>query len=284
MEISLENSILHRLQALEAREQRIQQLEKQNEELRTKVEQLQIQEQLEDEYWIQAAESRNYGNCELPESVADLFNKDSLKNRKDLRCVYKCLNEYPEPRGGWLKAQSMDARLTEDTYTNNEDKGLFEAQQFLLKAIKPSLAIEFALLDESQTNEEKLATIAKINRDIIRFNLHFSQEVRVTRRVQAAKRLNPPIKSDSCQFIGSSDDSLLFGPELRAALKDEQGLELSRKNVSAAGKRPTSSTGRKWSANQRNSSTGRYQFNKQRYRQYPSANSQNIPSHSNPSK
>ena len=245
---------------------------------------LEIKEQLEDECWIQTAESRNYGNCELPESVKDLFNEDSLKNRKDLRCIYKCLNEYPEPRGGWLKAQGMDQKFMDEAYISNEDKGLFEAQQCLLRTIKPLLAVEFTLLDELQSNEEKLAVIKKINRDSIRLNLHYAQEVRVTRRIQAAKRLNPPIKSDSCQVIGSSDDSLLFGPELRAALKDEQELELSRKNVAAAGKRPTSSTGGKWSANQRNPSSGRYQSNKQRYRPYPSANSQNIPSHIYPSK
>ena len=274
MEISSENGILQRLQALENRERRIEQLEKQNEELRNKIEQLEIKEQLEEEYWIQAAEARNYGNCELPETVRDLFSEDSLRNRKDLRCIYKCLNEYPEPRGGWLKAQIMDQKLMDEPYINNEDKGLYEAQQCLLRTIKPLLAVEFTMLDESQTDEEKLAVIRKINRDSIRFNLHYAQEVRVTRRMQAARKFNPPIKSDSCQTIGSSDDSLLFGPELRAALRDEQLLELSRKKATAAGKGPTGSAARKWSGNQRNGATNRFQYNKQRYQSHQPANSQ----------
>lgn len=74
-------------------------LEEQNSQLKAELEILRSKESLEEDEWIEASTSRQHGNCELPASVAELFNRDSIKNRKDLRCVYKALNEYPRPKG-----------------------------------------------------------------------------------------------------------------------------------------------------------------------------------------
>lgn len=111
-----------------------------------------------------------------------------------------------------------------------------DIQKFILQGIRPALSTEFILADEKLSLAEKIELIRKVNYDSIRFNLHFAQEVRILRRIQAAKKFQLLPKSESLQTIGSSDDSLLFGHELRKVLNEELALENSRKNSNAKGR------------------------------------------------
>lgn len=217
----------------------LQNLKEDNDSLREELDTLRSKESVEEEYWLEASQSRNHGNCELPESFREVFNEDSLRNRKDTRCIYKVLSDYPEPRGGWLKPQNMDAYTVSEEYKGNEDKYLSDAQRFILQGIKPAIAIEFMCNDMSKTNTEKLEAIRKINLESTKLHLHFAQEVRIFRRLQAAKRFDLVPKSECHTTTGSSDDSLLFGPELRKTILEEKTLETSRKNAAAKGRDPT---------------------------------------------
>ena len=213
----------------------LQILEQQNRELHEELNRVRSKDSMEEGAWPEAAESRNSGNCTLPQHLEEIFNKDSLKNRKDSKHIYRVLSEYPEPKGGYLKPQAMDSYLVSEEYKTNEDKPLMECQKYLLQSIKPLLAIEFALQDETINETERLQVIKRINSDAIKLHLHFAQEVRVTRRLQAARKFNLLAKSESHETIGSSDDSLLFGPELKNTIKEELALDAARKNSSAKG-------------------------------------------------
>lgn len=263
----MQNEIPSLEQAMEAMRTEFQaQLEKQREEferktasLQSELEQVRAKEAVDDE-WLEATQSRNHGNCELPEGFREFFNSDSIKNRKETKTVYRVLSDYPEPKGGWLKPQTMDSYTVNEEYKNFEDKHLMEAQRFLLNGIKPSIAIEFICNDESKSDGAKIEDIRRINADSVRLHLHFAQEVRILRRIQAARRFQLAAKSDSHFTIGSTDDSLVFGPELKRSIAEEKSLEDSRKNVTAKGKDlPRGSTKGKGSARKSKGSFSSFQ-------------------------
>lgn len=212
------------------------------------------------EEWIEASQSRNHGNCELPERVQELFNRDSVKNRKDHRCVFRALSEYPKPKGGWLEPQAMDAYTVTDEYKKNEDANLMDAQRYVLHGIRPSLAVEFIISDESKSDAEKLESISRINYDNILLHLHFAQEIRVSRRVQAARKFDLAPKSDSHYKVGSADDSVVFGQELLKVISDEKAFEKSRKNAQSNGKEPSGgfSRGQAGSSERKTTNRGPY--------------------------
>jgi len=215
----------------------LRQLQNKNEQLEAELQTLRDKNAVEDE-WLEAADSRNAGTIDLPENLRHLFHQDSIHHRKEIRTVYKVLSDYPEPRGGWLRPQEMDSYTVSDEYKNNEDKALMDAQRFVLQGIKPSILVDLILNNPARTELQKLEDIRTLNLESIKLHLHFAQEIRVARRVQAARKFNLVPKSEAHERMGSSDDSLLFGPELKKVIADEKSMAALQKNANAQGKVP----------------------------------------------
>jgi hypothetical protein len=172
--------------------------------------------------WFTPKQARDLGNYDIPEQLASIFKRDSFECRADKSCVAEFMAKFPEPRGGYLKPQTMDLNLF-DEVKQGEDKVLMDLQRSVLASVKPWLAVFDVIESNHVSSDEKLRLIKEgILPEAIRYGLHVGADIRVTRRIQAAKRADCVPKSEVYHTVGSSRDELLFGPEVVDAITKEK--------------------------------------------------------------
>lgn len=180
--------------------------------------------------WISVQHAREAGDIKIPEYLKELFTADSMETLYSRASVAKFLEKHPEPQGGFLKAQLIDTQLHVSYDARKRDEPLFEAQRATLCIIRPLITLATQIHTWAEEGEERDAFLETI-KDTIRYVQHVSSTLRVHRRrtVAGANGLVP--SSESHHRIGSSDDSQLFGPELRAALEVEARSQAKQRTL-----------------------------------------------------
>lgn len=170
--------------------------------------------------WCPNIQSRETGEVDLPDSLLPLFRKDQMETHANKRAITQFLSKYPEPKGGFLKPQYIDSQIHPSLVVKKRDEFYQELQGSILAGIRPLIALHqhLASLEDGAGKDIIMETI----NDSIKYIQHVASKLRIHRRITVARDLNFLPFSDAHFRIGSTDDSQLFGPELRSALEEER--------------------------------------------------------------
>ena len=188
--------------------------------------------------FIPYRENRNTGDFNIPGFLETIFHRDSMDNCFTKSSVDDVLDKYPEPRGGFLKAQRMDENLSANAKKN--DDSLRDQQRMVLCTERMLLKLHTTLSEALEPGDPRSSSVLQCLQETMQFVLSNAAGIRVLRRQMAARdhpeRLLPQSKLHlEC---GSSDDSRVFGPELLAALEAECKRNSVPKGTSPSGPRP----------------------------------------------
>ena len=96
---------------------------------------------IEDDGWISQAKARSAGEINIPESLQDIFNKDQMQNLYCKNSITKFLTKHPEPKGGYLKTQSVENSLSIPADAKKSDESLQDVQRNILNTIRPLITL-----------------------------------------------------------------------------------------------------------------------------------------------
>ena len=177
------------------------------------------------------SEARNQGAWELSTSGEKLVSKRRLDKYLTKKSYGKLLKRNPEPKGGFLKTQKIDAAFVNSFSKEAEkiDKDAADCQRGILNGTRPLLAILKVLdgLEEKDLQGEFIEKqLAKKIRtkisDAIQILNHEAERTRVQRRKVLAQSAKWPQRLvDICDKIDNEDEGELFGQEFRAQLHEE---------------------------------------------------------------
>lgn len=204
--------------------------------------------------WTPNIQSREAGEFDLPAKLVSLFKKDQMETVASKRAVAQFYQKYPEPKGGHLRSQFIDSQVHPGIEVRKRDEFYQELQGSILATIRPLISL-FDKIDSLAEDGPEKNELNETISDTIKFVQHVAGKLRIHRRIGVAKDLNLCPHSDAHYRIGSSDDSQLFGPELRAALEEER--KALPKGKPSSGNGPTGRLGRLRGGLKWRQSTGR---------------------------
>src|SRR3954454_7027586 len=183
------------------------------------------EEEHQSEELVGFGDTRKEGSWDLSNSGKKVVSTRRLGKYLSKRSYNVLLRRNPEPRGGFLKAQKIDAGFV-NTFTKEAeklDKDIESFQRGFLNCTRPLLALlkVFDSLDEKEVTHEfihkKFAGKIKAQiKDALDIANHEAERTRVYRRKALARSAKWPKKLvDICDTIDDEDKGELFGKEFR---------------------------------------------------------------------
>ena len=98
-------------------------------------------EAIQDNGWIRLAMSRETGEIEVPKSLEHIFRKDQMENIYCKSSIAKFLTKHPEPKGVYLKTQSLENQIAAPIEARKTDEALQDIQRNVLCTVRPLLTV-----------------------------------------------------------------------------------------------------------------------------------------------